>query len=158
MKKSIITISILLNIVLISYLFLRENHFRSVYSNSSLSLQGDLVQLEGNIEYQIKNDWENADSVIEKLEDVREGISNLMILGKDLGFLTKSQENDLWSLDRFISSYPIYSGYPNTKLEDNQKEELIQLQEDLKSVGWGMNMGYSSDWKSFSNKVNELIK
>jgi hypothetical protein len=156
--KRIIIISIIINISLVSYLLLNRNHLNNVYSNLSLRLQGDLVQLEGAIDYQIKNDWKEVDTVIEKLEDIREGINFLMVTGKDLGLITKSQENDLWRLYRYFSNFPTYSGYPNTKIDNSDKEKLIMLHEDLRSAGWGMNLGYSSDWGSFRNKINELTK
>lgn len=156
-RKSIFIFFIFIIILLISYMILKENHSKDVYSNQSFGLQNDLVQLEGSIDYQIKNGWNDVDSVIEKIEDIREDINRLMVLGKDLGLITSQQEDDLWNLDKYFSNYPTYSGYPNTILDNNEIDKLTQLQEDLRSAGWGMNIGYSSGWTSFSKKIDELI-
>ena len=158
LKASVIIFSILLNIVLITYIYLKVNHLTNAYSNLSFGLQGDLVQLESAIDYQIKNNWKEENTVIEKIEDISESINYLMVTGKDSGLITKSQENDLWKLYRYFSNYPTYTGFPNTKLDNNKINELKELREDLRSAGWGMNLGYSSDWKSFSMKINALIK
>jgi len=156
-RSSIFIFMLLIIILLISYMIMKENHLKGVYSNQSFRLQSDLVQLEGSIDYQIKNGWNNVDSVIEKIEDIREVINHLMVLGKDLGLITSQQEDDLWKLYKYFSNYPTYSGYPNTELDNKEIDKLIQLQENLRSAGWGMNIGYSSDWTSFSEKIDELI-
>jgi uncharacterized protein YfkK (UPF0435 family) len=157
-KNSIIVISVLVNIVLVTYIYITANHLKDAYSNLSFGLQGDLVQLESTIEYQIKNDWKEELTVIEKIEDIRESINYLMVTGIDSEIITNAQENDLWKIYRYFSSYPTYTGFPNTKLDNNKIKELIELRDDLRSTGWGMNLGYSSDWKSFSMKINALIK
>ncbi|MFC5405768.1 hypothetical protein [Cohnella soli] len=156
--KIIFLLSIMINVIMVTYFVLKTNHLKSSYSNLCFELQNELVQLGSSIDYQIKNNWKEENTVIEKIEDVRESINYLMITGNDMGIMSKSQENDLWKLHNFISKFPIYSGFPNTKLDQNSINELIHLGEKLKSVGWGMNIGYSSDWNSFSTKVNTLIK
>lgn len=155
--KKIIIFSILINLIMVSYIFLKTNHLKSSYSNLSFELQNDLVQLESSIDYQIKNNWQEESTVIEKIEDVIESINYLMVTGNDLGIMSKSQENDLWELNNLLSKFPTYSGFPNSKLDQSNINELILLGENLKSAGWGMNIGYSSDWKSFSKKINALI-
>jgi len=155
--KKIIILSILINLIIVTYIVLKTNHLKSSYSNLSFELQNDLVQLESSIDYQIKNNWKEENTVIEKIEDVRESINYLMVTGKDLRIMSKSQESDLWKLYNFLSKFPTYSGYPNTKLDLNKINELILLGDNLQSAGWGMNIGYSSDWKSFSIKINTLI-
>jgi len=157
-KKIIIVLSVLLNIVLITYLFLKENHLTSVYSNLSFGLQGDLVQLESAIDYQIKNNWSEENTVLEKIEDIQESINYLMVTGKDSGIISRKQEEDLWKLHRYFSKFPTYSGFPNTNLDNKSINDLIMLKDDLRAAGWGMNLGYSSDWNSFSEKINNLIK
>jgi hypothetical protein len=157
-RKTVIIVSVLINIIMITYVYLKVNHITSAYSNLSFGLQGDLVQLESSIEYQFKNDWKDEGSVIEKIEDIIESINNLMVTGKDLGIISKSQEDDLWKLYRYFSKFPTYTGFPNTKLDNKEITELVKLRDDLRSVGWGMNLGYSSDWESFSVKINDLLK
>jgi hypothetical protein len=150
--------SVLVNIVLFTYVYLKGNQINNAYFNLSFGLQGDLVQLESTLDYQIKNNWKDENTVLEKIEDIREGINYLMITGKDSGIISKNQEDDLWKLYRYFSKYPTYTGFPNTELKINQIEELTELRDDLRSAGWGMNLGYHGDWTSFSKKLNALIK
>lgn len=157
-KKLLIVLSVFLNIGLITFLVLKEDHLTNAYSNLSFGLQGDLVQLEGAIDYQIQNNWSEGDTVIEKIEDIRESIQDLMVTGKDFGVISRKQEEDLWDLHRFFSKFPTYSGYPNTNLDHKSIEDLVQLKDDLRAAGWGMNLGYSSDWVSFSEKINDLTR
>ncbi|MGF9698502.1 hypothetical protein [Paenibacillus sp. MABNR03] len=155
-KNIIIVISVLFNIILITYVLLKESHLKDVYSNLSFGLQNDLVQLESAMDYQNNNKWNDENVVLEKIEDVREGINQLMVTGINVGMITKSQENDLWTLYRHFANFPTYTGFPNTKLENNDINELIRLRDDLRSAGWGMDLGYSSDWASFSMKIEDL--
>ncbi|NUU77623.1 hypothetical protein [Paenibacillus xylanilyticus] len=155
-KNIMIVISILFNVVLFTYIYWRESHLKEMYSNLSFGLQGDLVQLESTIEYQNNNKWNDENVVLEKIEDVREGIHQLMVTGINVGMITKSQENDLWTLYRYFANFPTYTGFPNTKLENNDINKLIRLRDDLRSAGWGTNLGYSSDWASFSMKIEDL--
>lgn len=155
-KNIIIVVSIVFNIILITYVFWRENHLREIHSGLSFGLQGDLVQLESTIDYQMNNKWNDENMVLEKIEDITEGINQLMVTGKDAGMITKSQENDLWTLYRYFANFPTFTGFPNTKLDNDGINELIELGDDLRSAGWGTNLGYSSDWESFSMKIKDL--
>lgn len=155
-KNIIIVVSIVINCVLIMYVFWKESHLREIYSGLSFGLQGDLVQLESTITYQMNNKWNDENTVLEKIEDVTEGINQLMVTGKNAGIITNSQENDLWTLYKYFANFPAFTGFPNTKLDNDGINELIQLGEDLRSAGWGTNVGYSGDWESFSMKVKDL--
>ncbi|WP_416294525.1 hypothetical protein ACM7Q1_27030 [Paenibacillus illinoisensis] len=155
-KNIIIGVSIVINCVLITYVFWKESHLREIYSGLSFGLQGDLVQLESTITYQMNNKWNDENTVLEKIEDVTEGIHQLMVTGKNTGMITNSQENDLWTLYEYFANFPKFTGFPNTKLDNDGINELIQLGEDLRSAGWGTNVGYSGDWESFSMKVKDL--
>lgn len=155
-KNIIIVVSIVINCFLITYVFWKESHLREIYSGLSFGLQGDLVQLENTITYQMNNKWHDENTVLEKIEDVTEGINQLMVTGKNAGIITKSQENDLWTLYRYFANFPTFTGFPNTTLDNGEINMLIQLGDDLRSAGWGANVGYSSDWESFSMKVKDL--
>jgi hypothetical protein len=61
-KNSIIIISVLVNIVLFTYVYLKENQINNAYFNLSFGLQRDLVQLESAIDYQIKNNWKDENT------------------------------------------------------------------------------------------------
>lgn len=155
-KNIIIVVSIVFNIALITYVFWKESHLREIYSGLTFGLQGDLVQLESTIDYQVDNKWNDENTVLEKIEDVTEGINQLMVTGKNAGMITESQENDLWTLYKYFAKFPTFTGFPNTNLDNDGINELIQLGDDLRSAGWGTNIGYSSDWESFSMKIKEL--
>ncbi|MGG4482320.1 hypothetical protein [Paenibacillus illinoisensis] len=155
-KNIIIGVSIVINCVLITYVFWKESHLREIYSGLSFGLQGDLVQLESTITYQMNNKWNDENTVLEKIEDVTEGIHQLMVTGKNTGMITNSQENDLWTLYKYFAKFPTFTGFPNTKLDKDGINELTQLGDDLRSAGWGTNVGYSGDWESFSMKVKDL--
>ncbi|GAK39224.1 hypothetical protein TCA2_1712 [Paenibacillus sp. TCA20] len=157
-KNIVIIISILLNLGLIAYIYSRSDHMEDVYSGMSFNLQHELIQLEGSIGYQIEKDWSEADTVIEKIEDINEDIDTLMDTGKALALISEEQEEDLWNLSRYFSQFPTYSGYPNTDLTASDMNELVELRNNLRSVGWGMHVGYSGDWDSFSAKIYELIR
>ena len=116
-KNIIIVVSIVINCVLIMYVFWKESHLREIYSGLSSGLQGDLVQLEITITYQMNNKWNDENTVLEKIEDVTEGIHQLMVTGKNTGMITKSQENDLWTLYKYFANFPTFTGFPNTKLD-----------------------------------------
>jgi hypothetical protein len=126
-------------------------------SRQTFKIQSDLVQLESSIAFQMDQNWKNENNVIEKIEDVREEIGSLMTIGKDIGGLTSEHETDLWKLYNYLSKYPDYSGYPNTVLSSDEKLMLEKLEKDLRDVGWGMNIGYSGGWESFSEKLNKLL-
>jgi hypothetical protein len=81
-----------------------------------------------------------------------------MTTGKDSGSITQQQEQELWSLYRFLLKYPAYSGFPNTLLNINQRNELEELGIKLKTAGWGMNIGYSGGWDSFSKSLHILVE
>ncbi|MFD2333611.1 hypothetical protein ACFSR7_30495 [Cohnella sp. GCM10020058] len=157
-KKLIIICSILLNLILITYLYLKANLLTNVYSNLSFSLQNDLVQLENAIELQNNVDWKETDKVIEKIEDVNESITYLLATGKNTGLVTKSQEEDMHKLSTYFLKYYTYQDSSNTELNGDAINQLMTLGEDLKAAGWKMNTGYSGDWDSFSKKISALIK
>lgn len=157
MKKIALIVSILLNLVLITYRYLETRHLANVYSNLSFALQGDLVQLATAIEEQNNNNWPSANRVLEKIEDVNESIGYLMVTGKDTGIITKSQEDDLWKLSNFFVKYATSSDFSNPTLGSDRREKLKDLGDALQSVGWGPGAGYGGDWDSFSAKVGALI-
>lgn len=157
-KNIVLLISILTNIILITYINMRNNQIDDTLSSLTFNIQSDLVQLEGAIDYQVTNKWKDGNFVIEKIEDVMEGINYIMRTGKDSGSITKQQEQELWSLHRFLSHYPGYTGFPNTLLNSNQRRELEELGNKLKTAGWGMNIGYSGGWESFSESLKILIE
>lgn len=156
-KKMAIIISVIASVLLVAYFYLKINHAADAYANLTTALQSDIVQLEGAIDYQIENNWHDQNNVIEKIEDVRESINYLMVTGKNLGIISQRQEEDLWKLERFFVKYPTYTGFPNMELSEQEIKQLIELKDKLRYAGWGMNIGYGSDWSSLSQKTALLL-
>lgn len=161
MKKYVkiaIVISIIFNITLVCYIYLKNNDLNNAVSDIAFhAIQHNLVQLEGAIKYQIDMDWNDSYAVTEKLEDVLSGIQITMLTGENIRSLSKEQKNSLQSLLSYLHKYPKDSGYPNKELSDIEKGNFVKLAENLNKAGWGMGNSYSSDWKSFSESVNKLV-
>ncbi|WP_169088982.1 hypothetical protein [Paenibacillus sp. PL91] len=156
--KIIIAFSCLLNVFLIINLIVTNNRIDDTISRQTFKIQGDLVELESSITYQTEHKWKEENLVIEKIEDVQEDINSLITLGKDIGKLSREQEEDLWNLYNYLTKFPEYSGFPNKILSTDERKLLEKLSKDLRQVGWGMNIGYSGGWESFSEKLNNLLR
>ncbi len=125
---------------------------------SFYSIQSNLVQLEGAIAYQNENGWGSEHHVIEKLDDVMEGIGVTYSVGSHSGVLNKEKEQVLWRLQDYLDDFVQDSGYPNVTLNEEERGKFIKLGEHLRSVGWGMNRGYSGSWESLEQKTMDLIQ
>ncbi|MHA6484099.1 hypothetical protein ACX1C1_19580 [Paenibacillus sp. strain BS8-2] len=156
--KTILTISILLNIVSITYFFLKNNEINETISNQSFIIQGKLIELEDLISYQEEHQWTDPNSVVEHYDDIQTVINSLIEIKDAIGGLSKKQELELLDLRNLILKYPHYLGYPNINLTPNDIKSLEKLGENLREVGWEMNVGYSGGWESFSYKLTELLK
>ena len=156
--KIIIAFSCLLNVILIINLIVTNNRIDDTISRQTIKIQGDLVELESSITYQTEHKWKEENLVLEKIDDVQEDINVLMTIGKDIGRLSREQEEDLWNLYNYLTKFPEYSGFPNKTLSTDERKLLKKLSKDLRQVGWGMNIGYSGGWESFSEKLNNLLR
>src|SRR5690554_3936575 len=109
MKKYVkitIVISIIFNITLVSYIYLKNNDLNNAVSDIAFhAIQHNLVQLEGAIKYQIDVDWNDPYAVTEKLEDVLSGIQITMLTGENIRSLSKEQKNTLHSLLSYLNKY-----------------------------------------------------
>lgn len=157
-NKIIIAFSCLLNVFLIINLIVTNNRIDDTISIQTFKIQGDLVELESSITYQAEHKWKEENLVIEKIDDVQEDINSLITIGKDIGKLSREQEEDLWNLYSYLTKFPEYSGFPNKILSTDERKLLEKLSKDLRQVGWGMNIGYSGGWESFSEKLNNLLR
>lgn len=113
----------------------------------------DLVSLEGAIHYQYENNWDNENIVIEKMEDIKKEAAFAINIGKRFGVITNQVEEDLNLLIRYLDRYPEYRGYPNTVLDDRDREQLMELRDRLREAGWGMSLSYSGGWESFHESL-----
>ncbi|NIK66577.1 hypothetical protein [Paenibacillus sp. BK720] len=155
-KNVIFLLTILIFLGLIGYIVLKNNQLENYHSNITRNIQNDLVQLESAIDYEIKNKWKNENTVLEKVEDIKEDIDLLMDYGKRTGELTNQQEQNLSTLRRIFSDLPDYSGFPNTVLTETEKKEFEKLITNLRAAGVGMNITYEISWNYLSKAINTL--
>ncbi|WP_160032137.1 hypothetical protein [Paenibacillus sp. An7] len=137
---------------------MKNNRIDDAISSHTFQVQTDLVELESAIHYQMDHIWQDDNVVLEKMEDIKEELNSFMKLGQSLERLTKEQEKELTILYNYVSEYPDYTGVPNTVLSSADRKKLEILASNLPKAGWGMNIGYSGDWDSFSEKLNKLLK
>ncbi|MBP1989567.1 hypothetical protein [Paenibacillus eucommiae] len=156
--KIIIAFSCFLNVILITNWIMTNNRIDDTISRQAFKIHRDLVELESSITYQSDHNWKEENLVLEKIEDVQEDINSLKTIGKDIGRLSRKQEEDLWNLYNYLLKFPEYSGFPNKTLSTDERKLLEKLSKDLRQVGWGMNIGYSGGWESFSEKLNNLLR
>ncbi|WP_141709339.1 hypothetical protein [Desulfuribacillus stibiiarsenatis] len=107
--------------------------------------------------FQIDNNWFNPNSVIEKVEDVVESIYITQEVTGKLHALSSEDEEVLHKLADYFGRYPKYSGFPNNSIDENDIEMFVELRKNLRAIGWGMNLNYSSDWNELTEKANNLI-
>ena len=139
-------------------LITKNNRIDDAISSHTFQVQTDLVELESAIRYQMDQNWQDDNVVLEKMEDIKEELNSFMKIGQTLGRLTKEQERELSILYNYVSKYPDYTGVPNTVLSSTDRKKLEVLASNLPKAGWGMNISYSGDWDSFSEKLNKLLK
>ncbi|WP_159888757.1 hypothetical protein [Paenibacillus puerhi] len=120
-------------------------------------IANDIIQLEGAIMFQIENNWSDPNNVLEKIEDVIESIYITQEVTSKLNILADKDKEVFSRLSSFFEGFPKYSGFPNNKINDKEIQMFEELREDLRVVGWGMNISYSSDWNEFTEKVNKLM-
>ncbi|GIP42995.1 hypothetical protein J45TS6_14540 [Paenibacillus sp. J45TS6] len=139
-------------------LITNNNRIDDAISSHTFQVQTDLLELESAIRYQMDQNWQDDNVVLEKMEDIKEELNSFMKIGQTLGRLTKEQERELSILYNYVSKYPDYTGVPNTVLSSADRKKLEVLASNLLKAGWGMNIGYSGDWDSFSENLNKLLK
>lgn len=136
-KKYIVNILLLVIIIVAtSILFYHNDRLSRVKSDMGFRMiSANIIQLEGAIMFQMQNNWNEPNNVIEKVEDVIEGIYITRKVSSDLQKLSKEDDEVLLRLIRYFE----------------------KLRGNLRDVGWGMNLGYSSDWNELKDKANKLM-
>ncbi|WP_308639660.1 hypothetical protein [Paenibacillus silvisoli] len=156
--KFVFGISIIGNVIFGLFLYQKNGNDQQTLEQVVFNgIQSNLVQLEGAITYQHDHGWSNPSHVTEKLSDVMEGIGLAFEIGKRSGALNKDKENLLWDLHRYLIGFKADSGYPNVTLSDDEREDYVELGENLRLSGWGMNLGYGSGWLDFEQKTRKLL-
>ncbi|WP_433922918.1 hypothetical protein [Paenibacillus taichungensis] len=160
MKKYSIAISILLVmiIVAISILYYQDDKLNEVKSDmGSRMIVSNIIQLEGAIMFQMQNNWNDPNNVIEKVEDVIEGLYMTRSVVDQFNKLSSEDDEVLMRLIRFYERFPSYSGFPNYSINEKEIKAFEKLRENLRDVAWGMNISYSSSWYELIEKAKKLM-
>ena len=153
-RGSIIVNVLLIIIIIIGYLKMNLVHEELFYSE----VQWKLVELDGLITYQIENDWSEPNLATTQMGDILNGIEVAKNSGQYSGWIANKERETMERLYAALSRYPhdyIYE-FSNVTQEDQQHFE--DLQEMLQSVGFGMNMTISNEWKTFLAKSEKLLE
>jgi len=161
MKKTVLLsagfVAIVLTVLLLT-IYHKDQASREVKSDLGFRLiSNDLIQLEGAIMFQMDNGWFDPNNVIEKVEDVKESIHITMNVAGTLNELSSEDEAVLTRLADYFERFPDYSGFPNHRLDQRELQRFEQLRRKLREAGWGMKIGYSSDWDELIEKANKLM-
>ncbi|TVX88158.1 hypothetical protein [Paenibacillus agilis] len=156
--KFLFALSIILNIFLVSFSYLRNDANEKAFNNVSTMMMSDFVELESAIDYQIKMNWTDESVVLEKMEDIRGNLYTIEVFGSGSGLLNQQMHNDLEAFEQFLSQYPEYTGFPNAELSEKERRELIQLRDQLRRAGLGMNMSFTGGWDSLLNSMKIIME
>lgn len=155
--KWVLVLSISINILLFTFLSMKDKSYNESFSQMSRLIISDLVQLEGVINYQYENNWNTDNVILEKIEDIKKETQYAIETGRKTGVITKQLEQDLNLLLNYLNKFPEYTGYPNTTLDEEERKKLIEMRDSLRQVGWGMNISYTAGWDSFHESLMKLI-
>lgn len=144
---------ILLILVIVGYLRMNLVHEELFYSE----VQWKLVELDGLIEHQKKSDWSEPNLVTTQMSAILNGIFVAKSSGEYSGWISSNERMTMESLYAVLSRYPHDEIYKLSELTRVDKENFEHLQVKLQDLGFGMGMTISNDWKTFLNKVEQLI-
>lgn len=157
-KKIIFIVSLLLNALLLIFLvigYLKMNlvHKELFYSE----VQYKLVELDGLIDIQKHNKWENPNLVTAQMSDILNGIDVSTNSGNYSGWLSNKDRMKMEKLRSGLSRYPHDELYEVSVIAQSDKKRFEDLQLELQNAGIGMGIQINNDWKSFISKVEEMI-
>jgi hypothetical protein len=148
-------ISIGLNILLISLVAWGIAKINFVKEQVLVTeVQNNLVELEGLIANQIKENWSEPNLVTTELGDVLNGIWLGKTTGKQLGTLAYSDKRVLETLYSKLNQYPHDKLYSFVDITEEDKKNFEELRKTLREVGLGLNMTINPN--SFMNQAKEL--
>ncbi|TPF18410.1 hypothetical protein [Priestia megaterium] len=120
-------------------------------------VQYKLVELNGLIEYQKKNEWPDPNLVTTQLGDVLNELDVATNSGKYSNWLSNDERTIMERLDNILRQHSHDELYKFSVLTQSDKNDFEDLQLKLQNVGFGMNMTISQDWKTFINKSEKLL-
>lgn len=150
----LLLISIVVNLLFISYIFIQNARNEKVMNQYYSFIQQDLVHLDAAITFQISTNWENENFVILKIYEVKKNISQALHIGTNLKVLTEHQKGLLNRIYEFFDNIDKHTGYPQQYYTDEEKGELIKLHERLVKAELSIeNNSYSNRWGEFEDKL-----
>lgn len=155
-----IIITILVAISIYQYVKIKQLHSQIEMINptvSSRAIQNGLVQLESEINYQKTHDWESPELLTVRIQNILEGISVTIEAGHHVDTLSEQDRNALWDLHRFFYKYTENKKTHELILNEEEKRDFEELTDRLKKNGWGLNIGFSSDWHDFMRRTNSFL-
>lgn len=156
-RKLIFLVSIGLNMVLIAFVawgYVKMNFVKGQIFFTEV--QSNLVELEGLIANQMKNNWSEPNLVTTELGDVRNGIWLGITTGDQLGTLSKSDKGILNDLYYKLGQYANDELYSFADVSEADKTNFEELRGILRDAGFGMKIQYSNNMKSFMNRAEDL--
>lgn len=158
-SKLLFRISLGLNLVLIGFVVWGLIKMNFVKEQVLLTeVQQNLVELEGLIKHQMDNNWSEPNLVTTELGDVLNGIWLGMTTGNQLGTLSKKDEEILSRLHALLYSYPHDQQYRFSEVTKEDQKHFGELREDLREVGFGMNLQINNDMNNFIEKADTLAE
>lgn len=157
-QKLILNTSIVLNILLIAIVAWGHIKMKLVKEHIFIAeVQHNLVELEGSIAIQKEKNWSEPNLVTSELGDVLNGVWRGIIIGGQLGNLSKNNKDTLNNLYNKLNQFPNDEIYKFADLTEEDKENFEELQEILREVGLGLNIQFSGNMKYFISQAEELV-
>jgi hypothetical protein len=129
------------------------------FSNDQLfytEVQDNLVELEGLIGHQQRNNWSEENLVTQKLNEVMDGLYIALNNGKYTKTLSKSDREIYENLLSKLRQYPQDQQYEFTKLTQEDRENFVALRTKLRNVGLGLNLTNQTEFESFIDEIKAL--
>ncbi|MGZ9584701.1 hypothetical protein [Paenibacillus marinisediminis] len=153
-RASLALNAVLIIILVIGYLKVNLAHEQLFYNE----VQWRLVELDGLIEHQKKNDWTEPNLVTTQLGDILNGINVATSNGHYSGWLSSSEEKTMQRLYAALMRYPHDDLYDFSKVSQSDIESFERLQSHLQQAGFAMNKTLSNNWNSFMSRSESLLK
>ena len=150
------TIIVILGAMLAIILYSNQWHQQQYFLDK---VQGPLVELQGIIEHQERNEWSEPQLVSNQLhvlvDFLEYGLQNHTFPSKTL---SRSEYEHLQVLASFMRSLPNHEIYSSATWDESSIQRAEQLNAALKASNLKMRTTINVDWDAFNEKINVLIK